>query len=100
VDLPARDRELAIVRSRVPGAAEALARAVVAAVAKLRTLDLRKPPSISETLDWVRALALLGAETLDPAALDETLGLVLKHEADVARARERRGEVLAAAQLG
>ena len=55
-----RERELAIVRLRAPGAAEALARAVVAAVAKLRTLDLRKPPSISETLDWVRALALLG----------------------------------------
>jgi hypothetical protein len=69
-------------------------------VSRLRTLDLRKPPSISETLDWVRALALLGAESLDAALLDETLGLVLKHEADVARVRERRGEVLAAAQLG
>jgi hypothetical protein len=69
----------------------------VAAVAKLRTLDLRKPPSISETLDWVRALALLGADVLDPALLEETLGLVLKHEADAARVRERRGEVLAAA---
>jgi MoxR-like ATPase len=100
VDLPTRERELAIVRLRVPGAAEALARAVVGAVAKLRTLDLRKPPSISETLDWVRALALLGADALDPALLDDTLGLVLKHEADAARARERRGEVLAAAQVG
>ncbi len=100
VDFPDRERELAIVRLRAPGAAETLARAVVAAVAKLRTLDLRKPPSTSETLDWVRALALLGAGTLDAALLDSTLGLVLKHEADVARARERRGEVLAAAQLG
>ncbi len=100
VDLPSRERELAIVRMRVPGAAEALSRAVVAAVAKLRTLDLRKPPSISETLDWVRALALLGAETLDPALLDETLGIVLKHEADLARVGERRGEVIAAARLG
>jgi MoxR-like ATPase len=99
VDLPTRERELAIVRMRAPGAPEALARSVVAAVAKLRTLDLRKPPSISETLDWIRALALLGAEALDPALLDETLGLVLKHEADAARARERRGEVLAAAGL-
>src|SRR5512138_3123161 len=93
VDLPDRARELAIVRARVPGAAEALARAVVAAVGKLRELELRKPPSISETLDWVRALALLGATALDPASLEETLGLVLKHEADVARARERRAEV-------
>jgi MoxR-like ATPase len=100
LELPDRARELEIVRARVPGAAEALARAVVAAVAKLRTLDLRKPPSVSETLDWVRALALLGAASLDATALDETLGLVLKHEADVARARERRGELLAAAAAG
>jgi len=100
VDFPSRERELAIVRARVPGAAEALARSVVAAVAKLRTLDLKKPPSISETLDWVRALAVLNAERLDPALLDETLNLVLKYETDVARARERSGEVLAAAQLG
>jgi MoxR-like ATPase len=100
LEAPDRARELAIVRARVPGAAEALARAVVAAVAKLRTLDLRKPPSVSETLDWVRALALLGAGNLDAAALDETLGLVLKHEADLARARERRGELLAAAAAG
>jgi MoxR-like ATPase len=98
VALPDPARELAIVRARVPAAAEALARAVVAAVAKLRTLDLRKPPSISETLDWTRALALLGAATLDPALLDETLGLVLKHEADVARARERWAELVAAAR--
>jgi MoxR-like ATPase len=95
VDLPDPARELAIVRARVPAAAEALARAVVAAVAKLRTFDLRKPPSISETLDWTRALALLGAATLEPALLDETLCLVLKREADVARARERRGELVA-----
>jgi len=100
VEFPGRERELAIVRLRAPGASEALSRAVVAAVAKLRTFDLRKPPSISETLDWVRALALLGSESHDPALLDETLGLVLKHEADVARARERRGEVLAAARIG
>jgi hypothetical protein len=87
------------VRARVPDAAEALARSVVAAVSKLRTLDLRKPPSISETLDWVRALAVLNADRLEPALLDDTLNLVLKYEDDVARAKERRGEVLAAAGL-
>jgi MoxR-like ATPase len=99
IDFPARERELAIVRARVPDAADALARSVVAAVAKLRTLDLKKPPSISETLDWVRALAVLEADRLDPALLDETLNLVLKYEADIARARERRGELAAAAQM-
>jgi MoxR-like ATPase len=100
IDFPTRERELAIVRGRVPEASDALARAVVGAVAKLRTLDLRKAPSISETLDWVRALAVLNADRLDPQLLDDTLGLVLKYEADVARARERRGEILAAAQVG
>jgi MoxR-like ATPase len=99
IDFPTRERELAIVRARVPEAAEALARSVVGAVAKLRTLDLKKAPSISETLDWVRALAVLNADRLDPALLDETLNLVLKYESDVARARERRGEILAAAAL-
>jgi MoxR-like ATPase len=100
IDFPGKERELAIVRARVPGAADALARSVVAAVAKLRTLDLKKPPSVAETLDWVRALAVLNADRLDARLLDETLNLVLKYEADVARARERRGELVAAAQLG
>ncbi len=100
IDFPTRERELAIVRARVPDAAEALARSVVSAVAKLRTLDLKKPPSISETLDWVRALAVLNADRLDAQLLDETLSLVLKYEVDVSRARERKGELVAAAQLG
>jgi len=100
LDLPGRERELAIVRARVPEASERLARAVVAVVAKLRTLDLKKAPSISETLDWARALALLGADRLDTELLDATLSLVLKSEADAARARSRRGELLAAADLG
>ncbi len=99
LDFPSRERELAIVRVRVPEAAEALARSVVAAVAKLRTLELRKPPSISETLDWIRALAVLNADRLDAALLDDTLNLVLKYEADVARARERKGELAAAIEL-
>jgi MoxR-like ATPase len=99
IDFPTRERELAIVRARVPEAADALARAVVAAVAKLRTMDLKKAPSISETLDWARALVVLNATELDPALVDDTLSLVLKYESDVARARERRGELLAAAQL-
>lgn len=100
LDLPTPERELAIVHARVPEASERLARAVVAAVAKLRTLDLKKAPSISETLDWTRALALLGAERIDAELLDATLGLVLKSDADAARARGRQGEVLAAAEVG
>jgi MoxR-like ATPase len=100
VDFPTRERELAIVRARVPEASEALARSVVAAVARIRTLDLKKLPSVSETLDWVRTLALLDADRLDPDLLDQTLNVVLKYEADLVRARERRGEIAAAAQVG
>jgi MoxR-like ATPase len=99
IDYPSRERELAIVRARAPGAIEALARQVVAAVQKLRTLDLRKPPSIAETVDWVRALAVLNADRLDAALLDQTLNLALKYEADVAKAKERRGEILAASSI-
>ncbi len=99
IDFPGRERELEIVRARVPEASDALARSVVGAVSKLRALDLKKPPSISETLDWVRALAILNADRLDAALLDETLNLALKYEADVARARERRAEIAAAAQV-
>ena len=100
VDFPGRERELAIVRAKVPEASEALARSVVATVAKLRTLDLKKLPSISETLDWVRALAILNADRLDPALLDQTLNLVLKYESDLARAREKKVELADAAQAG
>ena len=100
VDFPTRERELAIVRVKVPEATEVLARSVVAAVARIRTLDLKKLPSISETLDWVRALAVLNADRLDAELLDQTLNVVLKYEADLVRARERRGEIAAAAQVG
>jgi MoxR-like ATPase len=94
IDFPTRERELAIVRARVPEASEALARQVVAAVGKLRELDLKKAPSIAETLDWIRALAVLNATALDPALLDQTLNLVLKYEGDVERARAKSAEIL------
>jgi MoxR-like ATPase len=87
IDYPSQERELAIVRARAPEVAPELARQAVVAVGKLRTLDLKKAPSISETLDWCRALALLGAETLDERLVSDTLDLVLKYEADVEKAR-------------
>jgi MoxR-like ATPase len=86
-------RELAILRRRVPEAAEALAHDVVIAVSRLRALDLRKAPSVSETIDWTRALAVMNADRLD-AVLSETLNLVLKHEADVERARARAADLV------
>jgi MoxR-like ATPase len=100
VDYPTRERELAILRSRAPEVSEALARQVVSAVQELRALDLSKPPSISETLDWARALAVLNATSLDPALLDATLNVLLKQEADVRRARERVGAIVETATRG
>jgi MoxR-like ATPase len=88
VDFPAPQRELEIVRARVPGIAEALARKVVAAVGAIRKLELKKPPSISETLDWARALVLLDAASLDARLVEETLRVVLKFESDVGKARD------------
>ena len=93
IDYPDAARELEIVRRRAPEVSAALAAQVVAAVGRLRALDLRKAPSIAETLDWARALAVLGAEALEPALVAETLSLVLKHEADVEKARGRLREV-------
>jgi len=88
IDFPSAQRELAIVRSRVPGVSEELSRKVVAAVQAIRKLDLKKSPSISETLDWVRALTLLNASTMDPQIVADTLSTVLKYEADIAKAKE------------
>src|SRR3982751_2358912 len=88
IDFPSAQRELEIVRGRVPGVSEALARKVVAAVQAIRKLDLKKAPSIAETLDWVRALTLLNATTLLPELVAETLSIILKYEADIAKAKE------------
>jgi hypothetical protein len=72
----------------VPEASAELARQVAHAMARLRTLGLRKLPSISESIDWARALVLLNAETLEPEVISETLSLVLKYEGDVRKGRE------------
>jgi MoxR-like ATPase len=96
IDYPTQERELAIVRTRAPDIRDELARQVVAAVARLRALDLRKAPSIAETLDWARALALLGAEVLDEEVVSETLDLVLKYEADVEKARPKLRDIVTA----
>ncbi|HTO96693.1 MAG TPA: MoxR family ATPase, partial [Myxococcales bacterium] len=88
IDFPTPQRELEIVRARVPGVADLLAEKVVAAVQAVRKLDLKKPPSISETLDWARALILLNAATLEPQLVADTLSIILKYEADIAKAKE------------
>ncbi len=92
---PTPERELEIVRARVPEVSAKLSASLVQVVAQLRTLDLKKRPSISETLDWARALIWLGREELDKATVEETLNLVLKYEGDIARANEAMTIVLA-----
>jgi MoxR-like ATPase len=96
IDFPTSQRELEIVRGRVPGVTEALARKVVAAVQAIRKLDLKKPPSIAETLDWIRALVVLEAATLDGQIVAQTLATLLKYEADIAKAKEHLGYIVGA----
>jgi MoxR-like ATPase len=86
LDYPSAEREREIVLSRVPDLAPALADQLVRTVRALRALELKKSPSISETLDWAQTLLALGLDTLDEAAVSATLGVVLKHASDQARA--------------
>ena len=87
IDYPTVDRELAIVARRLPDVPARLARSVVAVVQALRRDDLFKRPGVAETLDWAMALAALGTGELDEAAIDGTLGVLLKYEEDVSRVR-------------
>jgi MoxR-like ATPase len=93
LDYPTAEMELKIVRLKVPELSPALARQAVELVQQLRRMDLKKHPSVSETLDWAKALVLLNAKSIDRATLESTLTILVKHETDVMRARrglERR----------
>lgn len=94
LDYPSPSRELAIVKAHLPDIDERLAAQATAFVSSLRTMDLRKLPSISETIDWASALILLGKRALDPELVRETLGVLLKHQNDRAQAEGRLGELL------
>lgn len=86
IDFPDEDLERDIVRLKVPGIDAALADSVVRVIAALRAMDLRKLPSVAETIDWARTLLALGASTLDERVVRESLGVVLKHQDDIAKA--------------
>jgi MoxR-like ATPase len=88
IDYPSIEQELAVVRLKVPDLASKMARQAVEVVQALRTLDLRKPPSISETLDWAKALVTLNADQLDRQTLDTTMSVLLKHESDLQYAKK------------
>jgi MoxR-like ATPase len=89
VEYPDAARERAIVRSRVPEVTEELAEQIVRAVRAMRALDLRKPPSVAETIDWARAVGALGHHDLTDAVAGQTLGVVLKNDMDKATVRDR-----------
>ena len=88
------EREVAIIRRRLPEASEALARSVARVAAHARDEDLLKPPGVAETLDWAQALVALGAERLDADTATATLGAVLKYREDQDRARKTIGSLL------
>ena len=98
LDYPSPAREIAIIGLRVPDIEVDLAAELVAFVHKVREMDLRKVPSISETIDWARALVILGARSLDPALAQDTLGLLLKHEEDRAKVTARTRDLVESAQ--
>ena len=94
IDFPDREQERAIVLLKVPGVAERLADEVVTAVQVIRKLDLKKAPSISETLDWAKALTLLNIDSLDSELVNETLSTILKYEGDIRKAQQELKEHL------
>jgi MoxR-like ATPase len=95
VGYPSAEREVEIIQVRAPEASEALARKVVEAVNRLRSLDLAKPPGIAETLDWVATLNVLGREQLDPQTVEDTLGAVIKERDDLETVMGRLEELAA-----
>ena len=87
IDYPLAEDELDIVRLKVPDMSEELAQQAVAVVQQLRRMDLRKVPSISETLDWARALVTMNTDHLDEETVNNCLSVLLKHGSDIAKAK-------------
>jgi MoxR-like ATPase len=97
IGYPSPERELEIVQVREPGVSQALAEKVVAAVHRLRELDLAKPPGVAETIDWARTLGVLGEPDLDEQTASDTLGAVVKERDDLDLVRENLKEITSGA---
>jgi MoxR-like ATPase len=91
LDYPTIERELEIVHLHAPELDQAVARKLVEVIHMVRSLDLKKPPSIAESIDWARALLLLGAEDVDQAVLERTMSIIIKHRTDLDLVAERVG---------
>jgi MoxR-like ATPase len=94
IDYPTVDREIAILHKKAPETSEALSRELADAMHKLRNLDLFKAPGVAETVDWAKALQVLGETRLSPEAIDATLGVIVKYEEDVQTVRSAGVETL------
>jgi MoxR-like ATPase len=99
LDYPEIEREMEIVRLHTPELDEALTRRLVEVVHMVRQLDLKKPPSIAESIDWARALLLLGAEDIDRAIFERTMSIIVKHRTDIDVVAERVGMKLGGPQV-
>ena len=100
LDYPSVERELEIVRLHAPDVDETVARKLVEVIHMVRGLDLKKPPSIAESIDWARALVLLGADDIDRAVFERTLSIIVKHRTDLDLVAERVGVKLDGGLLG
>ena len=100
LDYPTVERELEIVRLHTPDLDEDVARRLVEVVHMVRGLDLKKPPSIAESIDWARALMLLGADDIDEAVLKRTMSIIVKHRTDLDVVAERAGVKLTDGLIG
>jgi len=96
LDYPQIEHELAIVRLHAPELSDTVARKLVEIVGMVRELDLKKPPSIAESIDWARALLLLGVEDIDAESFTQTMSVIVKHRTDVELVAARVGVALAA----
>jgi MoxR-like ATPase len=94
IDFPGQELEVRILQTKVPGIEERLAQDLVGMMQRLRKLDLKKTPSISETLDWARALLALNAKQLDEGLVRDTLNVILKYEGDIKKAQGELGKLL------
>ena len=94
IDFPDEDLECRILRTKVPGIEERLVEELVGVMQRLRKLDLKKTPSISETLDWARALLALNAQTLEESLVSDTLNVILKYEGDIKKAQSELGRLI------
>ncbi len=100
LDYPDVERELEIVRLHAPELVEEMARKLVEVIHMVRNLDLKKPPSIAESIDWARALLLLGAEDVDDDVLKRTMSIIVKHRTDLDLVAERVGVKLTDGLVG